>query len=396
MVSVKVKLRRSSVQNKMGKLFIQLIYNREIKIISTPFKLLPDEWNEKEQQVVPDVKHMVRAMELCVIEKDLGHILETLDGIILKLSRRNNFTVNDIVERFSGKNSKNMLFSFMRKCIKELVISGKQSTALKYKGAFSQFYAYRKGVDLTFEQMDEEELKRYEKFLIAKGMTMNSVSFYLRIMRAVYYRAVVAGVAPDFKPFRSVYTGVAKTVKRAVDGSVIKKLEAAKLQPKLAFARDMFLLSFYMRGMAYVDMSKLKKSDCTNFLLKYNRSKTGQTIVIRLESCMNEIIKRYAKECRSSENLLPIITCEKETIKYATALRTYNHRLKVISEQLNIEPHLTSYVSRHTWASQARIKGINLSIISEGMGHTSEKTTQIYLSSLDHTILDDANKLIIG
>ena len=57
---------------------------------------------------------------------------------------------------------------------------------------------------------------------------------------------------------------------------------------------------------------------------------------------------------------------------------------------------LTMYVARHSWASAAKAKGIPVSVISEGMGHDSESTTQIYLASLDTSIVDSANSIILN
>ena len=56
---------------------------------------------------------------------------------------------------------------------------------------------------------------------------------------------------------------------------------------------------------------------------------------------------------------------------------------------------LTMHVARHCWASVAKSKNIPLSVISEGMGHDSEETTRIYLASLDTSVVDKANSLIL-
>lgn len=396
MTSIKAKLRASSVKGKVGKLFIQLIHNREIKTITTPFKLMPHEWSEKEQCIITDSKQMSRAIELCAIEKDLNKELESIVLIINKLRKRISYTVVDIIELYTGKNRKSMLSLFVKKCTKELRTNKKENTAYKYEVTLRQFLAYRNGVDISFEHITSGELKRFEEYLKKRNVTMNTISFYMRIMRAIYNKAISAGVAPEQNPFRDVYTGIAKTVKRATDEVTIQRLKLLEFSPKLAFARDMFLFSFYTRGMSYIDMANLIKTNCVNGLLTYRRSKTGQFLKIRLEPCIVEIIKRYEKQCKNEANLLPITVLDGAQIRYATTIRTYNDRLKIISKQLRINPPLTSYVARHTWASLARKKGVNLSIISEGMGHASEKTTQIYLSSLDQKLLDEANKMVIS
>lgn len=395
MTTVKAKLRKSRINGKVGKLFIQIIHNREIKTITTPFKLLPSEWNEQEQKAILNNQQEERSLELRTIEKELNKTLTTIHSIISKLSDRNHYTTSEIVELYTGRNAQRMLSHFMNRSIKELRDKGKDSTAYKYSVTLRQFLHYRNGEDISFDQLTVKHIKQFEEYLKDRKVVMNTVSFYMRILRAVYNKAIMAGLAPERNLFRDVYTGIARTVKRAVDEKTIQRLKAAELPAKLSFARDMFLFSFYTRGMSYVDMANLRKCDSASGVLTYKRRKTGQVLSIRIEPCISEIIKRYAKFCEKEHNLLPITFKDGKIVRYATAIRSYNDHLKIISNLLLITPILTSYVSRHTWASLARRKGINLSIISEGMGHTSDKTTQIYLNSLDQNILDEANKMVI-
>ncbi|MDR3142725.1 MAG: site-specific integrase [Tannerellaceae bacterium] len=288
-----------------------------------------------------------------------------------------------------------MLFVFMQYKIQELKDKNKINTARKYAVTLRRFSAYRNLTDIPLEELTTKELKSFEDYLVGRGMVMNTVSFYMRILRAVYNKAIIEGVIPPGKPFATVYTGVARTKKRAIDEKIIRQLQLFQLKPNLAFARDMFLFSFYTRGMSFIDMANLKKDSVINGVIAYKRKKTGQQILVGLEPCMTEIIKRYGEMTKGSDYLLPLLYRNGEAIKYETALRSQNQRLKNISKQLGLLKNLTTYVSRHTWATIARSKGISLPIISEGMGHTSEQTTRIYLSSLDHRIIDRANRKII-
>ena len=165
--------------------------------------------------------------------------------------------------------------------------------------------------------------------------------------------------------------------------------------PSAALARDMFLFSFYTRGMSFVDMAYLRKSDLSHGVLEYRRRKTGQTLFIRWENCMDEIVSSYDNP--SSFYLLPIITSydTDERQQYINMSHKINRSLKSLGKKLGLPAPLTMYVARHTWANAARKKKIPISVISEGMGHTSEMTTRIYLSSLDADIIDRANKKIL-
>ena len=237
----------------------------------------------------------------------------------------------------------------------------------------------------------------YEAHLKARGVRMNTISFYMRNLRAVYNRAVEKGLTQPNNPFRHVYTGVDKTVKRAIPIKAIKALKELDLsmKPSLDFARDMFLFSFYTRGMSFVDMAYLKKTDLQNGILTYRRRKTGQELSIKWEKCMAEIIAKYPEN--KTDFFLPIITKQgNERKQYDNALHLVNYHLKDLSEMLQLQRPLTMYVARHSWASAAKAKNVPLSVISEGMGHDSEATTQIYLASLETSVVDKANKMILG
>ena len=204
------------------------------------------------------------------------------------------------------------------------------------------------------------------------------------------------GLTEQRNPFRHVYTGIDKTVKRAIPLKAIKQIKELDLSmnPSLEFARDMFLFSFYTRGMSFIDMAYLKKKDLQNGILSYRRRKTGQQLFIRWEKCMQEIVDKYQRN--GTDYLLHIINkVGNEQRQYRNALRLVNNKLKEIAIIVGLQVNLTMYVSRHSWASIAKNKNVPLSVISEGMGHDSEATTQIYLASLDNSLVDKANEMIL-
>ena len=113
---------------------------------------------------------------------------------------------------------------------------------------------------------------------------------------------------------------------------------------------------------------------------------------------MEEIVAKYRHEApEDSIYLLPIIKeKDNERGQYTNALHLVNYRLKQLSSLLQIQRPITMYVARHSWASTAKSQNIPISVISEGMGHDNEATTQIYLASLESTVVDKANKKILG
>ena len=163
----------------------------------------------------------------------------------------------------------------------------------------------------------------------------------------------------------------------------------------LDFARDMFMMSFYLRGMSFIDMAYLKKSNLRDGHITYRRRKTGQQLTIKWTEEMQEILGKYHEN--QSDFLLPIIRTSDadERCTYRNMSYNINHNLNRIAMRLDIDFRLTMYVARHSWASAAKVNGIPLSVISEGMGHDSETTTRIYLASLDTSVIDKANTIIL-
>lgn len=213
----------------------------------------------------------------------------------------------------------------------------------------------------------------------------------------MYNRSVDEGLTEQRFPFRHVYTGIAKTVKRAIPLKDVRRIKVMDLtgEPDLDYARDMFMMSFYTRGMSVIDMAYLRKADLSGGVLSYRRKKTGQRLFIKWEIPMQEIVDKY--DTSGSPYLLPVIgkDCDDTRKRYRNKAHLINRKLKEIGFRLGLSVPLTLYVARHCWASIARSRNIPISVISEGLGHDSEKTTQIYLASLDTTVIDKANSLIM-
>ena len=394
MASIKIKFRPSTVEGKEGGLYFQIIQNRVIRQMNTDYKIYAYEWDAEIESVVVSG---ARANILCSIRERMEWDLSRFERIVRQLEQeRRKYTADDVITLFHKVTKETSLFSFMHSVIIQLRQLGKIRTSETYTATLKSFMEFREEHDVPLDGVNSDLMLLYEAHLKAKGVRMNTISFYMRILRAVYNRAVEKALTPQKYPFRHVYTGVDKTVKRAVPVKVIKALKELNLSMKssLDFARDMFMFSFYTRGMSFVDMAYLKKTDLQNGILTYCRLKTGQRLTVKWEKCMEEIIKKYPSN--SSTYLLPIIKEQgNERKQYDNALHLVNYRLKDLSGMLKLQRPLTMYVARHSWASVAKVRNVPLSVISEGMGHDSEKTTQIYLASLEASVVDKANKMIL-
>ena len=397
MTSIKVKFRPSAVAGREGSIYYQIIHQKKVRQLMTGYKVFSYEWDNNRSMVTTTHNSGRKSLILSIRER-IRWDIERLAKLERKLySEGLPYTADDIIDEFHRYAHEYSLFNFMESLIARLKQNGRTRTSETYKSALNSFRKYRMDEDILLDCITPEIMEGYESWHRNRGVAPNTISFYTRILRAVYNRAVEGNIIDNRNPFRHVYTGVDKTVKRALPLEVIRKIKALDLSltPALDFARDMFLMSFYLRGMSFIDMAFLKKTDIRNGYVTYRRRKTGQQLIIEWTKEMQTILDRYPEN--KSDYLLPVIrkSGTNERCTYRNAGYNINHNLKRSASMVGVTIPLTLYVARHSWASAAKAKGIPLSVISEGMGHDSEATTRIYLASLDTSVVDKANSLII-
>ena len=311
------------------------------------------------------------------VNRDVGR----LESVIRDLSYKGTFSTDAIISRFREISESQSFYNFMESVIVQLRRLNRERTSETYSAALSSFMRFRQNKDVQLDDMDTDLMMEYEAWLKMKGVSLNTQSFYMRILRATYNRAVEKGLTVQKHPFKHVYTGMDKTPKRAIPLKDIKRIKELDLtgKPHWELARDMFLFSFYTRGMSFIDMAYLKKSDLKKGILSYRRHKTGQQLHIKWESCMEAIVARYTAGC-SDDYLLPILRLPSNNLRsqYKSTMFRINKYLKEISRLCGITTPLTMYVSRHSWASIAKSKNIPISVISEGMGHDSGRQSEFY------------------
>lgn len=397
MATIKLKFRPSTDSDRKGTVYYQILHDRKVRQLNTKYRIYADEWDEKRSVIftkrISERKDIVLRMR-----EEINWDLERFSRIIRKLENKGFcYSADDIAEEFRRYSTEYTLFIFMESIILKLRKNGKTRTSETYTAALKSFRKYRGQEDLMLDCISPELMEDYQAWLENRSLSANTISFYTRILRAVYNRAVDNDIIDDRNPFRRVYTGIDKTVKRALPLQIIKKIKSLDLSgfPNIEFARDMFMMSFYFRGMSFIDMSFLRKSDLRNGYIVYRRRKTGQMLTIAWTNEMQSILDKYPRN--PTQYLLPILCSSgvNELFAYRNVGYKINNNLKKVAERIGIRIPLTLYVARHSWASIARLKGVPLSVISEGMGHDSESTTRIYLSSLDTTLVDKANRLIL-
>lgn len=377
----------------------QLIHKRTVRRIRSKYRIRNDEWDKKLEEIALPSPASERYSRLKIIRSNIMYELKRLKAIAEKLDcSGKDYSLDEIIQKYiSGTDTGCSVFDFIRAQAAHKKQLGKIRSSETYQTTLNSFMRFREGIDLTFDMIDSELMEHYEAALRRHGLLRNTSSFYMRVLRTNYRLAVEKGLTPDRHPFKHVYCGMDKTVKRSISFAEIKKIKELDLSRKrvMDFARDMFIFSFCTRGMSFIDMAYLKKNDLKHGCLTYRRKKTGQLLVIEWTKQMQDILDKYKPN--STQYLLPIITREdgNERRQYQNQMRKINRRLKDIATSIKLPVPLSLYYSRHSWATIARCKDIPISIISEGLGHDSEITTQIYLDSIKSYEVDKANRKIL-
>jgi integrase len=314
------------------------------------------------------------------------------------------------------------MLGWMDELVQTLQSQNRMATAANYLAARRKLveFLHAKGrTDIPLRKVDAGLLADYQEWILADGKAHSTLSFHMRILRAVYNKALRNGrllrVPMSGDPFVSVFTSTTAVRKRALVPQDIARLAALDIPAQLAlmgkhvnrksfrkmvegltFARDTFLFCFFACGLPFVDFCYLTARNIRNGYLSYDRHKTDIHVEMEILPQMQQFISRYAT---NSPFLFPVLTStetKKSYEQYNAARRQYNHRLKLLSQLLGGDVCLSSHVSRHSWATTVYHNGMVVPYISERLGHTSERTTRKYLKSFESSKIDEVNKRILN
>ena len=261
--------------------------------------------------------------------------------------------------------------------------------------------AYTKNKDIAFHELTYSFIKKFEGHHLAKGTHINTLATYLKKIRAIYNKAIKEGlVEKNSYPFESYTIKTIKTRKRAISMDAIKRIVDLELPPDnlLFHTRNYFLLSFYLRGMSFTDLAHLKVKNVIDGRIHYQRQKTDKPYNIKITPELQTLLDIYMPEKVPDAYILPVIKRDTLSDQYRDVISArlmFNVRLKEIAKLCDIDENLTSYVSRHSFATRAKNLGVPIATISDMLGHDNVKTTEVYLDSLPSDIMDEAHERII-
>ena len=388
--------------------------------MTAPYRVWPEEWDDNRRRLIMPAGNSERKQQLSEYEDCMHDDLRRMERVIRELEKEGLCTIDEIMLRYRSIMSGNSVRVYAEKLALDMERQGRERTAKAYRTVAVRLIRFNDGRDIKLEHITVGMINDFQQALKNEGCSMNTLSFYIRMLRAIYHKAVDEKRVPRQRenPFAGVYTGVTSTRKLALTPQELAQLAAfdptatyrgkdetkhsgaavcADSLPKaLQQALAMFLFCYHARGMCFVDMAYLKKSDIKQDTIRYRRRKTGQMMEIKMLPPMRRTLDYFAPMSAGSKYLFPVITDPKKEphLQYESGLTLQNQRLKRIAAFVGIHKKLSTHCARHSWATVAKNVGLPLAVISEGLGHNNQKTTQIYLDLLEQSVLDHASKLV--
>jgi site-specific recombinase XerD len=397
-VSVKIVLFTSkTLSTKEHPIMLRVTKDRKPKYFNLGQSCLADFWDVKSDR--PKRKHK----QFQVLSNFLDKIEFDAKELLMKFQAEyRDITFEDFEKYlFNPKKAVGYLEYAQQQIEKEKVIS--IGNAKSFNDALNRFKAFVNNKEVPFYEFTTALIQRFEDFNKNNGVSENSISVYMRALRSIYNRAVIDELAKEeSNPFKKYKISKLnnKTKKRAlseVDLRLILGVDVTK-HNELLESKNIFLFSFYCRGMNFIDIAHLKWADIKDGRIEYTRQKTGKFYSMGILPQVQLILDYYA-QFSNQGYVFPILVEERhitaQTIynRVMKMRKAFNKDLKALAVLAGIDAtNFTSYVARHSYATTLKRKGVSNDIIKENMGHDSEKTTEIYLDDLGFGVLDKANE----
>lgn len=417
MASIHFLLRPSTKSGRHpGNLSLRIIHERKIKMLSMGLRMYSEEWDADKQSIIYP-ENPQRACYLKEVEERMATCVSEIEHLIRILEKQGRYSAQDIISHYCGNKNNNNLLGWVETLSKECIRNRQERLARAYLTVARGLVDYNKGHDIPLNHINNYLIKGFEKHLMNKGRMPNTISYYMRNLRSIYNKAIAAKYVSSHRenPFSGVYTKVKLTTKRALTVEETMRLHkidfrelksrylrypsASKHIDNLYYSWRLFMFCFFAQGMCFIDLAHLRKETIRDGICSYYRRKTGQQIQVIVNEGMQHIIDSFAMAVKDSPYLFPVL--KEGTVnnhhhrQYETALRTQNRRLKFLAKLARIDKPVTTHVARHSFATIARGGGIPTAVISQMLGHTTEKMTHNYLASFDRSYFDQVYNVIV-
>ena len=403
MIQIKIKAllwKHKKASNGEHEIRLRLTLYREVVYLNIGYTSSEKNWDENND--CPLSSHP----KFKAIIKKIGELTDQVEFEVRLLFKNgiDTFSLRDLKNRVKTpfkKNSKIKILDFYDSVIRQMEDEGRIGYSKTFINSKFSIKRFLNGSDKSFISFTKNDFEKYEDFLLSKPRSQSTISYYIRTFITFWNLAIRNGHCPKehhpakffrFKAYRRI-----KTRKRAVSPATMKAIEELQFDflSRLYRSQQYFLFSYYARGINFIDLAKLKiKDNISGNQLIYTRSKNKRRYQYTLHSKAYNIVKIFLDYPLKSNGgyLFPILQCYHDTPKKIDAridsgLKDLNEDLVEIEKLTKAERHLTSYVARHSFATNLRHRNVSLNIIQEALGHETETQTMTYLDELDDSII---------
>ncbi len=317
---------------------------------------------------------------------------------MLTFETKVNFGISSCLSRIFGNRSKQHVETLVSRLRQEVSDTQNQCKPSTHKNKVTAVNTFERFLNehgpIALDDLTPNHIKTFERWASDKGMAPGYVALHMRTLRALFNR--INGHGNEL--FKNVRTANCQTEKKAVSQEVIRRIRGLQLPDgsSMALARDIFLFSFYGMGIPLIDAVMLKKSQLRNGCITYQRQKTKRQVKIKVEPELEQLLQRLTP--KDSPYLLPVLTSTNGTEvrrEYKCFYQRYMRALRGISIKIGGTHRLTSYTPRHSWASIAYQKGVNINVIARALGHANANITLIYIKEINDPQLENANHIVM-
>lgn len=385
------------LKNNESPLMIRVCKDRKRKYISIGLSINPIYWDFTKNAPKPQCPNK-EALTTLITQKLHAYSEQIME---FKAMDRD-YTASTLVEKVSKPSKLKTVGEVFLEQMQALRDAQRLSYMLTIQQTYNSLMEFNKHLNIYFVDIDVPWLKRYETWLHKHGLSGNTIKGRFVDIRTMYNIAVDENlVKVEHYPFRKFKISKLQqeTAKRAITKEDVTRIMEYKTKNKLVqFAIDIFTFSYIMGGINFVDIASLTKENIMDNRLVYIRQKTKKLIQLPLQDKAIELIEKYHDD--DNPHLFPILlayhkTEQQRLNRVHKVIVNVNKRLKKIGKELELPITLTTYVARHSHATILKKAGVATSIISESLGHSSEKVTQIYLDSFGNEQMDDAMKNLL-
>lgn len=399
-ISVKLIMKNKPRSDNTFPIMLQIIKDGRVKLISTGISCLENEWDGKELKK----SHSNYQKRNLILANIKSRALKIIDEFV---SDEIDFTLIDFEVKFSGDkiNSKITVYEHFQATITLMNTSGRTGNSRSFKDTCNSFFSFHQDKDLSFKNLNVGLLEKYEAHLRGRNNQDSGIAFRMRSIRAIYNSAIRNGIVKaEYYPFDKYKISKlkGKGQKRALSRAEIKKILDVDLseRPDLINTKNYFIFSYFSRGINFVDMMKLKNENVQGKNIEYIRSKTKGRFIIKILPPVQVILDYYAVNNSMTDYIFPILLkndltpMQIENRKHKT-LSKFNRDLKELAILAGVNKNVTSYVIRHSFATNLKQLGVATDLISESMGHTNLDITNSYLKGFENEEIDDANEKLL-